>query len=305
MKKPTAIILSDIHLRDTQPICRKDDFWETQKKKLNWLRSFHKNIGTNVPILCAGDVFHEWKTSPKLINMAIDFLPNNIISIPGNHEMPNHNYELMNESGYGVLSKTQTIYNQLKIHKEVFNESKTINIYFFPYGQELYSIDPKSREINIAIAHYFVYKGRKPFPGQLTGVKSLMKQLSGFDLIITGDNHTPFTHRDGDRLLINPGCFSRQRTSEANNQPRVYLWYAENNTFDVEYVPIEDPENVISRKHIEQIEYKNEKIELFVGKLNENIDVKFDFKNNMRQYIKGNPKIKKLTKIKIQEAMQL
>lgn len=304
MKKPTALIFSDLHLRDTQPVCRKDDFWETQKKKLKWLRSFHKSIGSDIPILCAGDVFHEWKTSPKLINMAIDNLPKNMISIPGNHEMPNHNYELMDESGYGVLSKTDKIINGIKIHKGSFEGSKTINIYFFPYGIELHSIDPSPSEINIVLAHHFVYKGRKPFPGQLTGVKSLLKKLKGYDLVVTGDNHHPFTYKTDDQLLINPGCFGRQKADEASITPRVYIWYAKDNSYDIEYVPIEDSEKVISRKHLEQIEYKNEKIELFVGRLNENIDAQLDFKSNMKQYLDGNPKIKKVTKEKIREAME-
>jgi DNA repair exonuclease SbcCD nuclease subunit len=305
MKNPTAIILSDIHLRDTQPICRKDDFWETQIKKLKWLKSFHKSIGTNVPVLCAGDVFHEWKTSPKLINMALDYLPNKMISIPGNHEMPNHNYELMDESGYGVLSKTDKIRNNIGVHRGTFGGSKNLSIQFFPYGTKLYSTDPDSPDIEIALAHHFVYKGRKPFPGQLTGVKSLLKKLKGYKLVITGDNHQPFTHKEGNTLLINPGCFSRQRASEATIRPRVYIWYAENNSFDIEYVPIEDSEEIISRKHLEQIEYKNEKIEIFVGRLNENIDAQLDFKSNMKQYLDGNLKIKKLTKTKIREAMEV
>lgn len=303
MRKPTAIIVSDIHLRDTQPICRKDDFWETQKKKLNWLRSLQKAVGKDVPVLCAGDVFHEWKTSPKLINMALDHLPNRFISIPGNHEMPDHNYALMDESGYGVLSKTNKIWNNVGIHKGVFGGSKNIDIWFFPYGKKLRSMPPEPPNIDIALVHHFVYKGRKPFPGQLTGVKSLLKKLKGYKLVITGDNHQPFTYQTDDQLLINPGCFSRQKADEATIRPRAYLWYSQDNSFDIEYLPIEDSEEVISRKHLEQIEYKNEKIELFVGRLNENIDAEFDFKNNMKKYLKGNPKVRKLTRHKIKGAM--
>lgn len=297
MKKPTAILMSDLHLRDTQPICRKDDFWEIQKKKLKWLKTLHKDIGEETPVFIAGDIFHEWKTSPKILNMAIDNLPKNIICIPGNHEMPSHTISRMDESGYNTLMRaTKTGW------RRTFRLDD-INIHFFPYGSELKSIKP-STDINIALVHFFVYKGRKPFPGQLTGVKSLMKQLQGYDLIHTGDNHHPFTYKTDDQLLINPGCFSRQKADEALITPRVYIWYEADNSYDIEYVPIEDSEKVISRKHLEQIEYKNEKIEIFVGRLNENIDAQLDFKSNMKQYLEGNPKIRKLTKVKIQEAMQ-
>ncbi len=304
MKKPTAIIFSDVHLRDTQPVCRKDDFWETQKKKLDWLRSFHRHIDINIPVLCGGDVYHEWKTSPKLIDMGIDYLPKNMVSIPGQHDMPNHNYKLINESGYGILSKTDKIQNDTGVHKGLYDQGRDkLVLWFFPYGAELHSIDPKDNEVNVAIVHHFVYKGRKPFPGQLTGVKSLLKKLEGYQLVITGDNHHPFTHKTEDQLLINPGCFSRQKADEADIRPRVYVWYAKDNSYDIEYVPIEPSEEVISRKHLEQIEYKNEKIEIFVGRLNDEISKHFDFKLNMKNYLEGNPKIKKLTKNKIQEAM--
>ena len=305
MKKPTAIILSDVHLRDTQPVCRKDDFWEAQKSKLKWLRSFHKDLGIEVPILCGGDVFHEWKTSPKLIDMALDYLPKNLIAIPGQHDMPNHSYKMINESGYGILSKIKKIQNDIGIDRAIIDRGKNqLIIWFFPYGEKLRSVQTSFGDINIAVVHHFVYKGRKPFPGQLTGVKGLLKKLENYQLVITGDNHHPFTYQTDDQLLINPGCFSRQKADEVVIRPRVYIWYAEDNSFDIEYIPVGDSEEVISRKHLEKIEYKNEKIALFVGRLNEDIEAYFDFKSNMKEYLSGNPNMKKLTKRKIQGAME-
>lgn len=309
MKKPTAIVFSDPHLRDTQPVCRTDDFWQTQKGKFMWLQVLHKKVGLSVPMICAGDVFHEWKTSPKLIDMALDYLPKNLISVPGQHDMPSHKYDLLNEAGYGIINKVDKISNPMGVHNGSYvlgkkmGEQIVMRVWFFPYGSELHSINPDPPHLDIAVVHHFVYKGRKPFPGQLTGVKSLLQKLKGYQLVITGDNHQPFTYRTDDQLLINPGCFSRQKADEAKIEPRVYLWYAEDNSFDIQYVPTEPADKVISRKHLEQIEYKNEKIEIFVGRLNENINIQLDFKSNMRAYLKGNPKIRKLTKQKIQEAM--
>ena len=292
--KPTAIILADLHLRASQPICRTDDFWETQIKKLWWLRDFHTTIGDHIPILCAGDIFHGSNTSPKLVNMTIDCLPN-MTSVPGNHDLPAHNYKKLHESGYATLNKAGRVFDK--------NPYDEINLEFFPYGFEL-TPHECTNKINIALVHHFVYKGRKPFPGQLTGVKSILKKLKGYQLVITGDNHIPFTYQTDNQLLINPGCFSRQKASEANIKPRIYLWYAKDNSFEIEYIPIEDPKKVISRKHIEQIEYKNEKIELFLNRLNTDMKVNLDFISNMENHLEGNPQIRNITKSKILEAME-
>ena len=60
------ILCADIHLMESTPICRLDDFVEqTQWRKLQWLKDLA--IKHNCPVLCSGDLFDYWKPSPALL----------------------------------------------------------------------------------------------------------------------------------------------------------------------------------------------------------------------------------------------
>jgi hypothetical protein len=85
MREPIAIITADIHLRDTQPKCRKDNFFLAQEKKIEWLFRVQGEL-KHIPILDAGDLFHKWNSSPYLEAWGINRFDNNFITVPGNHE---------------------------------------------------------------------------------------------------------------------------------------------------------------------------------------------------------------------------
>ena len=71
MKKAIAIITADLHLRDTIPVCRVDNYLEAQNKKLAFIKdSVLKN---NCPLIVAGDVFHKAKSSPYVEKIALEF----------------------------------------------------------------------------------------------------------------------------------------------------------------------------------------------------------------------------------------
>jgi len=62
MKRVDAILVGDIHLRENKPICRTDDWEKVMKTKLTLIKDTAKKY--NVPVICAGDVFHTWNASP-------------------------------------------------------------------------------------------------------------------------------------------------------------------------------------------------------------------------------------------------
>ena len=101
--KPTAILTADWHLRDTQPVCRTDNFWEAQWKKVQYvlnLQNEHK-----CPIIHAGDFFHTWKTSPYLLSKTMEHMDSKypFLTVYGNHDLPQHNLELAHKSGLHTL----------------------------------------------------------------------------------------------------------------------------------------------------------------------------------------------------------
>lgn len=300
-KNPDAIITSDWHLRDDVPKCRTDDFLQTQANKLKWLKEFQDGIHSNVsiPILCAGDIFDHWKPSPWLLSMCMSNFPRNIYAVPGNHDLPAHNLELLEKAGIWTLHKARKMKIlepfPITIMKDGFDLTG------FPFGTKLECVDSE-RKRKVAIAHVFTYKGRKPFPGATGSVRSVMKKLKGFDLIITGDNHKPFTHYDestGQRL-VNPGCLTRQSAAEADYRPRIYLWYAETNEIKPVYLPTD--KDAVSREHLDKERARDDRIDAYVSRLTDEVDMGLDFHENLRQYCIAND-VSKPIQTKIREAI--
>ena len=99
------ILTADWHLRDDVPKSRtdRDTFFDEQFKKVEFIVNYA--IEHDATIMLAGDVFHKSKVSPKVINRLAETIRNDvdILVIPGNHDLPNHNPELLEESSYGTM----------------------------------------------------------------------------------------------------------------------------------------------------------------------------------------------------------
>ena len=71
------IVCSDIHYRATKPEARTDEFFKEQQNKILFIKKMQKKY--DCPVLCAGDVFDHWRTSPEFEAWAIKNWPNNFI----------------------------------------------------------------------------------------------------------------------------------------------------------------------------------------------------------------------------------
>jgi len=288
MKTPTAILLADTHIRETQPLCRTDDYFKAQREKWSFISDIQQKY--YIPILIAGDLFDKWKPSPELLTWCIYNLPKHIRVIPGQHDLPNHNLELLHKSGMQTLESAgviQIIRNSpFEIHSNGFN----LNIHAYPFGSEPTPLNStfkgSNSTRNIALMHYFTYKGTA-WPGCKTlEAKSLLKRMAGFDLILCGDNHQSFIVEDNDRLLVNPGSLMRMKSDQIEHKPRLFLYYAEDNTVEAIDIPIE--ENVISRVHIDKSKDKDEKMEAFVDSVKNQGEIGLNFKENLETYFNTN-----------------
>ncbi len=271
--KVDLIIVSDIHLREDIPICRTDDFIKAQWDKLDFISELQKEH--NCPVVHGGDLFHHWKPSPFLLSETIKHLPDQFYTVYGNHDLPQHNIELKEKCGIYTLEQAGKLKVLEGVHWGQLPKKASITV--------TKSNGEKSR---ILVWHVFTYKGKEPWPGCTApkGAK-LLKKYPTIDLIITGDNHQPFIEEYDDRLLINPGSLSRQRSSEIH-KPRVYLWNADTNIAIPVFLPIE--QDVISREHLEKEEQKNSRIDAFVSSLNNDWDVQLSFEDNIEAFEKKN-----------------
>lgn len=265
-KQPSAILTADWHLREDVPVCRKDDFYQTQWNKVDFVRSLQQQY--NCPVIHSGDLFDYWKPSPMLLSDTIKHLPKSFVSVYGNHDLPQHNLELKHKSGLYTLEKAGKVFTNGGMY------------YFCNWGEnpvDLEDVPP------VLIWHVMTYQHQEPFPG-CTAPKAakLLRKYPQFDLIVTGDNHTPFVEEYDGKLLVNPGSLMRQEANQIDFKPRVYLWYAETNTVKPVFIPIDD--NAISRDHLEKTEQRNMRIDAFVSKLNTDWNASLSFEDNLKSF---------------------
>ena len=278
-KTPDLILCADIHLRDTVPICRTDDFLLAQWNKLDFISDLQKKYGC--PVYHSGDLFHKWKPSPWLISKALHHLPDQFYSIFGNHDLPEHNINLKEKSGLWTLYKAGKVQILPGIHWNQSIEEYEKN--------GIDQINIKGR--NILVWHVMSYQRILPYPGcESPKSSTILRKYPQYDLILTGHNHQTFVEEHEGRLFINPGAMTRQTADMDNylfvNKPSVYLWYAEDNTYDTIYIPIE--EGVISRDHIEKKEERDNRIDAFITKLENDWEGVVDFDKNLERMMEVN-----------------
>ena len=286
MKKPSAILTSDWHLREDTPVCRTDNFWETQWKKVDFVAQLQREY--NCFVYHAGDLFHHWKPSPYLLRETMLHLPIAFYTVYGQHDLPQHSLELKYKSGISVLEQAGKVIvlDEASWGQTPANGSR----YFF-------------KNKNILVWHNFTYVGKEPFPGcNSPKAHVLLEKYKQFDLILTGDNHQSFTsHGLSGNLLVNPGSLMRQTAAQIDFQPKVYLWYAEDNIVETVDVPIE--QGVITREHIEKVQERDERIDAFISSLKTGWEMSLSFEDNMKMFFETN-RVRKDIKDIIYEAME-
>lgn len=286
-KKADAILTADIELRAFQPQCRTDDHWAAQEKKIKWLRELQEKH--DCPILDGGDLFDKrYKSNPshQLLGWAIDNLPNNYFyTVPGNHDLPGKSIDNYDNSAMAVLEKTNKILvvNMANNNFKVSPYPPPFYIYGFPWGIDLKQ-PILSKKTNIALVHAMVYDEFEPFPGcEGYSAKEMMNLLPGFDLIVCGHNHQTFVREEKGRLLVNPGSLMRNDADQIDFEPSVFLWFAESNT--VERVPVPIGKGVINRDYIDDKKKKENRMDAFVEKLGEQVELGIDFEKNLEKNI--------------------
>ena len=270
-----AILTADWHLREDTPVCRTDDFQEAQWDKVTQIRGLQEKY--NCPVLHAGDLFHHWKPSPALLTKCIEEFPKQFCTLYGNHDLPQHSMDLAYKSGVTTLMQAGVI-ELLEWHGNWNDDPDYMN----PNH-----ID-KINDRPFYVWHKMVWTGKPPYPGAEKEPEGhwLLKKYPQFDLIVTGDNHQQFVCEQNGRLLVNPGCLSRQTAAFKDFKPAVWLYNAEKNKVKAYYLDI-DPE-AVSREHIEKKEERDERIQAFVKRLNEDWEASLDFKQNLERFAEKN-----------------
>lgn len=219
-----AVLISDIHLSHTRPICyAKDlDWYEHMAFYLGQLDKAAKSY--SVPIVCAGDVFDKWSSVPELINFACNYLPQ-MHAIPGQHDLPNHNIGELGRSAYMTMCLTENIFPL----QEGWEGHGFFDTHAYPWGAEFKpywdikegSVKEEERP-QLVVAHKYIWTSLSTsYPGaplthKLGGFTGFLKH---FDAALFGDNHKGFLANAAGCNVLNNGAMMRRKSDELNYIP--------------------------------------------------------------------------------------
>lgn len=223
---PLALIVSDVHLSHRAPVARKleKDWYGCMARQWEQVRNWKEHYC--VPLLCSGDLFDVWNPPPELIGFAMDVLPM-MYAIPGQHDLPYHNYDLLHKSAYGVLAKAGKIFNlEPQQKKTIPGLHAKLEVYGFPWGFSLRPCTKTKGVIQIALVHEYCWMRGHSFPNvpQEKHAKAHAKRGRTYDALFFGDNHSGFDYNRGSGVSVyNVGCFYRRRLDEKDYNPRALL----------------------------------------------------------------------------------
>ena len=201
--------ISDLHLRDSTPRCRKDDFIRTEDSKLRYIFDTTKRNGGK--LLIAGDVFDSPREPYFIPSMLANFQAIygvDVFAIKGQHDMFFHNSDTGN-TPFDLLEQVG------------FLKTKHKNICFSSWEEN--NLHPA----DILLIHQMVVKDKPLFQDQndyVTGASLIDQTLPlGYKIIITGDNHSTFITKRKGVLLINCGSITRTNIKQKDHMPCMFI----------------------------------------------------------------------------------
>jgi len=287
-KKPIAALVSDIHLSDTAPIARSNesDWIAVQEGYLSqWLDLKKKYKVTGI---IAGDIFDKYKGSPTLINVAMDYLEGDL-AIPGQHDLPYHDYNEMKKSAFGVLVRGGTI--RLINPEEPLMVTSDLYLHGFPWGHKITPLDRwipdfDDSSIHLAVIHAYCWHKQHSFVGaeKRKNAVAYKKQLKGYDAAIFGDNHKGFLIKSGDTTILNNGGFVCRKIDEIDYQPCMGLLFSDGS---IERVPVDcSQDKWVNTKTLKEMVGEIEGVDIggFIQELEQLGDTGLDYRLAINTY---------------------
>lgn len=309
---PVALFCSDVHLSDKPPICRSEepDWFAVMDRVLRFISG--QCIKHDVPLVIAGDIFHTPRVSPKLEQMVIR-LRNEIESknsgmrpwyaIPGQHDLPGHDYARVRESSFGVM-EAAGVFHDLCV-AEPRSIAEGFYFYGIPFGHDVppeFVGDEKHTARRILVTHQMIYRGRAPFPGapKEGNVRRVARKYSPFGIVVSGDNHDGFVEvvRHGQKqkqIVINCGSVMRRSVAEVDYVPRVFLLCSTGRgktKFSVEEILIPTESDVFTAQEeiitpVEGVEYMDDLIDMLRSG---QVELGLNFQHMLETMLRDEPK---------------
>jgi DNA repair exonuclease SbcCD nuclease subunit len=264
------LVVGDSHLTGRNPIARKDDLIEVQFEKWEYIIELANE--NDVPIVHTGDIFNVAIIANSLLTRLGEILTklhNPLYFVWGNHDLQYHSSEMWNRTSLGVLWKN----NDKVRHISGFLRDYKINWAWLDWGSD--DIQWFGNPPDLLLTHKAIVSGKKLKRGGswiLDDTEFCMnidtdQQLQKYRLIICGHWHRRYIYKHKGVRVINPGPVTR-RTVEEWSIPSVTLLNLDTLIHKELIISDLDPEQVLSRTHIEQnIETMTDNVLKFVDSL--------------------------------------
>lgn len=303
-----AICCADIHLSHKPPIWRSSepDWYEAMESILYQVSDLWSKCGGD--ILYAGDIFEHWNASAELINFALRHLPKGR-SIPGQHDLPNHNQTEINKSAYWTLISSGHLLGLDSEGEDPYiidldeKGKKQMRIYGYPFGSKIKPVEVRKGIINICLAHeYYWIKGHNYQTASAAGFISDSTctdkngKWKGYDIVILGDNHSGFITKVGTTTVFNCGSLMRRRSDQKDYQPMVGLITDKGNVIP-HYLDISQDKYVVDSKLLKQKEKTELDMTDFMKELETLGDAGLDFLMAIKRFCQKHKIDKSITKV--------
>jgi len=278
------LLTGDWHLTNTAPEKRIDNYVKAQDRKIDFICTLAKEKNCAC-IIQPGDFFDSHKANDflkrKMIQILMDTHLPPILTIFGQHDLRYHSSDTRN-TPLRVLEAAEII--DILGHMEI----EDVNIYGASWFEDIPM--PEIEGINILVIHKMIIKNNKLWEGQEDVTKgNILLRNSGFDLIVSGDNHQSFTISTGKKHLVNCGSLMRMTTAQLEHKPVVYIYDTKDKSLEEHFIPIEPAEKVFDLSTIEKEKKENKELEAFVSQLKKDTKIEgLDYAKNLFDYTKDN-----------------
>ena len=236
MKTVVGVLCSDLHLCHTAPSCREEEpsWYDVQRRVLQEVIDAANEH--RCPLIIAGDIFDRWASPPELINFAIDMfrqVKTVVFAVPGQHDLPNHDYDQMHRSAYGSLVKAEVIHTLPAGTPTPYTVSgHKVLLFSFPWGETI-TPEEESSWLQLAVVHKYIWRKGSSYPGatEESNYTHLSKELMGYHAAVFGDNHKGFLARipreETDTVVLKNGTMMRRKTDEVTYCPQYGLFMSD------------------------------------------------------------------------------
>lgn len=280
------IFTADWHIRPDKPVCRRDEDWlKAQESHIDFVMSqvdFYE-----CALVIGGDIFHKPQIPDSLKNMLISkFTDHRVYAIAGNHCLPYHSWDNVDDSSYGVLL------NSGIIRRIDFGS-------YADFGRPVIQNDSEP----ILFIHEPIFASAKDCPPGMKAktADQVLDEYPDAKWILCGDIHKGFHVKRQGRHLIMAGCLNRQASDFLDYEPVIWLIDTDVNTAEKILVP--DDVTMVTDEHIQAKNDKEDRIAAFVTLIRESKTISLDFAENVRRTILETPGIEEDTILMINELM--